>query len=157
MLRIMAHDVILTGHIAVGVAGVCLGPLAIAQLARGRAGWLALAYHLAVAMVCASAIGLAALDFAGLWWFVLVAAGSYAFAVRAQVAIHRGGSGWQARAVRGFGGAYIALWTAIVVVSVPGIPVLWAVPALVGIPALEWFTHRIGAELRSGAAGPVAV
>ena len=55
------------------------GTAALARLARGWAGWVALAYHLAVAMVCASAIGLAVLDFAGLWWFVLVAAGSYPF------------------------------------------------------------------------------
>jgi hypothetical protein len=101
------------------------------------------AYHLAVSLVCASAVGLAALDFAGLWWFVLVAAGSYAFAARAILAIRAGRPGWQARAVRGFGGAYIALWTAVAVVSVPGQPLVWAIPTAAGIPALEWFAAKI--------------
>ncbi len=41
------------------------------------------AYHLSVALVCLSAVGLAALDPARLWWFVLIATGSYLFAVRA--------------------------------------------------------------------------
>lgn len=145
----MAHTVILATHIAAGVAGVLMGPVALAALSRGKAGWTASAYHLAVALVCASALGLAMLDFTRLWWFILVAAGSYTFAARAILAIRAGRAGWQSRAVRGFGGAYIALWTAIVVVGIPEQPIAWALPTLVGIPALEWFAARLGARLRA--------
>lgn len=146
----MEHTVILVTHIVGGVGGVLLGPFAVARLYGGTAGWTASAYHLAVALVCASAVGLAMLDFARLWWFILVAAGSYAFAARAILAIRAGRAGWQSRAVRGFGGAYIALWTAIVVVGIPEQPIVWALPSLVGIPALEWFAARLGGRRRAG-------
>lgn len=149
----MAHTVILAMHIVVGVLGVALGPFAILRLVRGQAGWLATAYHLAVALVCVSAVGLAAMDFAGLWWFVLIAAGSYAFAARAMLAIGSGRPGWQTPAVRGFGGAYIALWTAILVVSVPSQPIVWALPTAVGIPVLEWLAARV-ARQHAAAADP---
>lgn len=148
-MSIMTHTVLLGMHIAVGVLGVVLGPFAIAQLARRGAGRLASAYHLTVALVCVSAVGLAALNPARLWWFVLVAAGSYLFAARAMMAIRSGRPGWQVPAVRGFGGAYIALWTAIVVVSLPAQPIVWAIPTAAGILVLEWFAsrvqHRLGA------------
>jgi len=140
----MMHTVILAMHVAAGVLGALFGPLAIAWLARGRTGWLASAYHLSVGLVCLSAIGLAALDPARLWWFVLIAAGSYAFSARGMAAIRSGRPGWSARAVRGFGGAYIALWTAIAVVSLPGQPLAWAVPTVVGTVVLERFAGNMG-------------
>ncbi|MDQ3476757.1 MAG: hypothetical protein M3492_10615 [Actinomycetota bacterium] len=139
----MIHTVILALHIAMGVVGVAFGPFAIAEVARGRVNWLTSGYHLSVAGVCASAVGLAALDPARLWWFVLIAAGSYFFAARAMRDIRSARVQWQGRAVRGFGGAYIALWTAVVVVSLPAQPLLWAIPTAIGIPALEWFATRI--------------
>jgi hypothetical protein len=145
----MSHTVILALHIAVGVLGVALGPFAIVHVAQGRVNWLASAYHLSVALVCLSAVGLAALDPARLWWFVLIATGSYFFAGRAMRDIRSARSQWQARAVRGFGGAYIALWTAVVVVSLPGQPIGWAIPTAIGIPALEWFAARIVRRLRA--------
>jgi hypothetical protein len=46
------------------------------------------------------------------------------------------------RYIRGQGGAYIALWTAVVVVSVNHLPVVWLVPAAVGAPLTEWLGHR---------------
>jgi len=151
----MTHTIVLAVHIAVGALGVVLGPFAIAAAARGRAGRLGSVYHLSVALVCVSAAGLAALDPARLWWFVLIAAGSYAFAARGMSAIRAGRSGWPARAVRGFGGAYIALWTAVLVVGVPAQPILWAVPTVVGIIALEWFAARVGRRQQTPAADPI--
>ncbi len=143
----MAHTLILTLHIAAGALGIALGPFAIARVAVGRVTWLTSAYHLSVALVCLSAVGLAALDPARLWWFVLIATGSYFFAARAMRDIRSAQAHWQARAVRGFGGAYVALWTAVVVVSVPGQPLAWAIPTVIGIPALEWFAASIARRL----------
>jgi hypothetical protein len=85
---------------------------------------------------------LAVLDFADLWWFLLVAAGSYAFALRASFAARQRRPNWLPRYIRGQGGAYVALWTAVVVVSVNHLPVVWLVPAAVGVPLTEWLAHR---------------
>jgi len=38
-------------------------------------------------------------------------------------------------------GAYIALWTAIVIVSINQLPVLWLIPTALGTPLIEW-PHR---------------
>lgn len=143
----MTHDLILALHIAAGVCGVLLGPAAIAGAASGRedarGGRLGAAYHGAVLAVCVSAAGLAVLDLAGLWWFLPIAAGSYAFALRARLAIRRRSPGWRRRSVSGYGGAYISLWTAILVVSANGTPLLWLVPTLAGVPLVEWLARRV--------------
>jgi hypothetical protein len=144
----MAHTLILAFHIVVGVCGVILGPAAIAGAVSGRheptrLGWAGEAYHGAVLAVCISAAGLALLDPAGLWWFLPIAAGSYAFALQARLAIRRRRPGWQRRSVSGFGGAYISLWTAILVVSANGTPLLWLAPTLAGVPLVEWLARRV--------------
>ncbi len=166
MLLLMTHDLILALHIAAGVCGVLLGPAAIAvAMSRGHVrrkiashdaslGWVEEAYHGAVLAVSVSAAGLALLDPAGLWWFLPIAAGSYAFALRARLAVRRRWPGWQRRSVSGFGGAYISLWTAILVVSASSTPLLWLVPTLVGVPLVEWLARRVR-ERRSEATAPV--
>lgn len=143
---VMAHTLILTVHIAVGLGGILLGPVAIALAVSGRlvdrVGWVVEAYHASVLAVCLSAVGLVALEPARLWWFLPIAAGSYAFALRARLALHRRSVGWQRRSVSGLGGAYIALWTAILVVSANGTPLLWALPTVVGVPLIEWMARH---------------
>ena len=138
----MTHTLALILHIVAGVAGVLLGPAVLYYAATGRVTRLADAYHASVLLVCVSAVLLSVLDFANLWWFLLVAAGSYAFALRAFTAARQHRPGWLPRYIRGQGGAYIALWTAIVVVSVNHVPVVWIIPTAVGVPLIEWLTHR---------------
>lgn len=142
----MAYTVALLIHIAAGVTGVLLGPVVLYSAAAGRVTRFAGAYHASVLLVCVSAVVLSVLDFANLWWFLLVAAGSYAFALRALIAARRGRAGWLPRYLRGQGGAYIALWTAIVVVSVNDLPVVWLIPTAVGAPLIEWIAHRARTE-----------
>jgi hypothetical protein len=139
----MTYIVALVLHIVAGVAGVLLGPPVLFLAAAGRVPRFAGAYHVSVLLVCVSAVVLAVLDFAGLWWFLLVAAGSYAFSLRAVVAARQRGPNWLPRYIRGQGGAYIALWTAIVVVSVNQLPVVWLIPTAVGVPLIEWLAHRV--------------
>jgi hypothetical protein len=139
----MTYTVALVLHIAAGVAGVLLGPPVLYFAAVRRVPRFAAAYHASVLLVCLSAAVLAVLDFAGLWWFLLVAAGSYAFAARAIVAARQRRADWLPRYIRGQGGAYIALWTAIVVVSVNQLPVVWLIPTAVGAPLIEWLAHRV--------------
>ena len=114
----MIHDVVLTVHVAFGVVGVVLGPLVVWRAYRHQAAGLAAAFHGSVIGVCVTAIGLAAWDLSALWWLVPIALGTYAFVLWGFLAGRRRTPGWPASAVRGYGGAYIALWTAIVVVSV---------------------------------------
>lgn len=138
----MAYTVALLIHIAAGVAGVLLGPVVLYSAATGGVTRFAGAYHASVLLVCVSAAVLSMLDFANLWWFLPIAAGSYAFALRARIAARRRGAGWLPRYLRGQGGAYIALWTAIVVVSVNDLPMVWLIPTAVGAPLIEWIAHR---------------
>ena len=137
------EDAILVVHAAAGAAGLVLGAVALAGAARGRdPGWTAAAYHWLVLVVCVSAVGLAALDLSELWFFIPIAAGSYAFALRATLAERGRAPGWREPFLRGLGGAYIALVTALVVVSV-GSPVAWVLPTLIGAPLLESAIRRL--------------
>jgi hypothetical protein len=156
----MTYTVALVLHIAAGVAGVLFGPPVLYFAAVRGITRFAGAYHASVLLVCVSAAVLAVLDFAGLWWFLLVAAGSYAFAVRAVIAARQRRLNWLGRYIRGQGGAYIALWTAIVVVSVNHLPVVWFIPTAVGAPLIEWLAYRAGTRndaiptLRAGTIAP---
>jgi hypothetical protein len=147
----MVYTVVLILHIAAGVVGVLLGPPVLYAAATGRVGRLADAYHAAVLLVCAAGAGLALLDLGGLWWFLPVAAGSYAFALAARTVARRRRPGWLPAYIRGQGGAYIALWTAIVVVSLTGMPLLWLLPVALGAPVVEWLALRAH---RAGTADP---
>lgn len=145
----MLHTVVLAMHVAVGVAGVLLGPLVVARTGRGRVDRWTTAYTLAVGAVCLSALGLAALDLRALWWLVPVAFGTYGFVALGTRAVRAGRAGaprWQPAAVRGYGGAYVALWTAILVVSAGGGVWTWVLPAAVGTPVVEWLAHVAGRD-----------
>ena len=143
----MLHAVVLGIHVVVGAAGVVLGPLTIAGLARRRVDRTVPANRAAVLGVCVTALGLVASDPRPVWWLVPVAAGTYAFVWLG----HRGASStptsWPA-AVRGYGGAYIALWTAILVVSVESSVITWLLPTLIGTPIVEWLAFRVHAARR---------
>lgn len=147
----MTHAVPLIIHIVAGTAGILLGPVALHRAVAGQVGRIAAGYHLAVLVVCLSAVALALLDPGNLWWFVPVAGFSYAFALRAWLASRQRRPGWLAKNLRGQGGAYIALWTAIVVVSVPGVPAVWLLPVAVGVPLVERLAHRARGDRPTGA------
>jgi len=135
-------DLTLAVHIAAGAAGLAIGPFAIRDAAAGATGRAGDVYHWLVALVCLSAVCLAAYDWPRLWFFVLIAAASYGFALRAYVASRRRSHDWRQAQLRGYGGAYIALTTALFVVSLPDLPVLWCAPTLFGAPALHRLGHR---------------
>ena len=93
---------VLALHIAAGTAGLVLGPIAMGARKRPglhtRAGE---AYHWIMLTVCVSATALAALDWARIWWFLPIAAGSYAFALVGYVAAKRRWRGWLGAHVTG--------------------------------------------------------
>ncbi len=139
----MTGDLVLAVHVAAGAGGLAIGPIAIRDAARGAPGGRAGdAYHWLVALVCLSAVALAVGDPSRLWFFAPIAAASYGFALRAYLAARRRHRNWRQAQVRGYGGAYIALVTALIVVSFAGLPALWVAPTAIGAPALHWLDHR---------------
>jgi hypothetical protein len=132
--------------------GLLLGP--VAMLARKRPGLhtnVGEVYHWVMLGLCLSAGALACLDWQRLWWFVLVALGSYAFACVGYVAAKRRWPGWLRAHLTGQGGSYIAMITALLVVNwetltgTRGIysPWAWALPTVVGTPILAWVTREV--------------
>jgi hypothetical protein len=143
----MAHGVILGLHIAAGILGLVLGPLALARAARSRRALTA--YQLAVVGVCATALALVAMDWSGLWPFALLALATGA----AVLAGRRARQG--ARFIRLTGGSYISLVTALLVVSW-GSVAAWVLPTLIGAPVVERAAARADRADRK-APGPLLV
>jgi hypothetical protein len=59
-----------------------------------------------------------------------------------QRAAEEAGGLWYRGVLRGYGGGWIALWTAILVVGVPDQPWVWAIPIVVGSALIEWLCFR---------------
>ncbi len=72
--------------------------------------------------------------------FVPIAVFSYGLALLAHVASRQG---WLRRQIHGLGGSYIALVTAVLVVSADGSVVAWVLPALIGVPLISLTITRI--------------
>lgn len=136
-----AHDTLLSLHVAAGAAGLALGPIAVWAERRpphvSRAGS---AYHWAVLTVSLTAVGLAALDWSALWWLSVLAALAYALALLGRFAPRWRRRGWVRAYAHGQGGSYIALVSALLVVSLdgPASAAGWITPTLVGLPLIEW-------------------
>jgi hypothetical protein len=137
----MVRNLFLVPHIAGGAVALVLGPLALAAARRGscRQRGLRDAYHWTVLVVCVTATVVSVLAWARLWWLVPVAAASYGLALAGYLGSHRDWPLW-IRA-HGWGGSYIALVTALLVVSARGVSgaleaIAWILPAAVGVPLI---------------------
>jgi hypothetical protein len=135
----VVRGAILSVHVVSGVAALVLGPLALlaARRRHGRRRQARDAYHWLVLAVCATAVALSALAWHRLWWLVPIAVLSYGLALVGELATVGGGRAW-VRA-HGWGGSYIALVTALLVISVRNVSttaqiLAWALPAAVGLP-----------------------
>ncbi|MDX6698549.1 MAG: hypothetical protein QOE65_1946 [Solirubrobacteraceae bacterium] len=139
------RDPILALHIAAGGTGLLLGPVAFAAAKRrGPHTRLGEAYHWVMLAVCVSAAGLAVLAWDRIWWFLPIAAFSYANALAGYVAVKRRRPGWLRRHVRGMGGSYIALVTALLVVNTQAkVPAMWILPTVVGSPLIVWLLNEV--------------
>lgn len=101
--------------------------------------------------VCLSAEMLAFLDWGRLWWFLPIAAGSYAFALLGYVAAKRRWRGWLRTHLAGQGDSYIAMLTALLVVNwetltgTRGVasPWAWALPTVIWTPIIAWMTREV--------------
>ena len=147
-----ATGTILVAHIALGTAGLILGPVAMtARKLPGLHTKAGEAYHWVMLGVCVSAGTLAFLDWQRIWWFLPIAVGSYAFACLGYVAAKRRWKGWLGAHLTGQGGSYIAMCTAVLVVNwetltgTRGVasPWAWALPTVVGSPLIAWITREV--------------
>ena len=139
------RDPILGIHIAVGTTGLILGPLAMwSPKRRGTHTRLGETYHWVMLAVCLSAAALAILAWHRIWWFLPIAAFSYVNALLGYLAAKRRRPGWVRRHVRGMGGSYIALVTALLVVNVgQALPIVWFLPTIIGSPIIAWVLSEV--------------
>jgi uncharacterized membrane protein len=139
------RDPVLAMHIAAGTTGLILGPLAmLATKRRGPHTRLGETYHWVMLAVCLSATALAILDWHRIWWFLPIAAFSYANALLGYLAAKRRRPGWLRRHVRGMGGSYIALVTALLVVNTRAqLPIAWFIPTIIGSPIIVWVLNEV--------------
>jgi hypothetical protein len=153
----MAHTVALTLHIAAGVAGLILGPVAMfAAKRRGRHTRAGTAYHWVFLVLFLSAVALAVMNWDEVWWLAPVGAFSYTFALVGYLAARRRRGDWLRRHVIGQGGSYIAMTTALLVVNWNDLTgaqgfqsvVPWIVPTLVGSPLIVYVAHEVAAGRR---------
>jgi hypothetical protein len=155
----MVHDATLGIHIAAGVVGLVLGPVAMRVAKRpGRHTRSGEAYHWVMLTVCVSATVLATLNWSELWWFLPIAIGSYAFALLGYVAAKVRWRGWLSAHISGQGGSYIALTTALLVVNTGGSGaalIVWFIPTIVGSPIIAWVTYQVALGKRPKRRAPV--
>jgi hypothetical protein len=135
------RDLFLALHIVSGAAALALGAVALLASARRRTTRepLLIAYLWAVFATGLTATVLALLDWSRLWWIVPLALLSYILALSGYVAVRRGGPKWVG--AHGLGGSYIALVTALLVVSAGDISTTaeifaWILPTAVGVPLI---------------------
>ena len=144
-------EALLAAHVAAGTVALAAGLLAIfSRKGRGLHSRAGEVYHAAVLAVCLSAAGLSCLRWDSLWWFLPIAAGSYAFALVGYAAGKLRRGRWLVWHISGMGGSYIAMTTALLVVNWRALtgengvqaPLAWALPTLVGAPLLSIARRR---------------
>lgn len=137
------RDIALILHVAAGLVGLVFGPLAIVVTLRSRrlncAGEI---FHWAVVAVCLTAMVMVPYEWDRLWMFWPIAIAAYLFVHLGQRAAESPGGIWYRGVLRGYGGGWIALWTAILVVNVPAHPWMWAIPIVVGTIGIEVLCSR---------------
>jgi hypothetical protein len=145
------RTLVLSVHVVAGTGGLLLGPLLLlaGRAARGPRtvpARMTSAYQVAVAVLTVTALGLIAFDAARLWWLAPIAAGTEAAALGGRWAAQRGRRGW---AIRLLGGSYVALVTALLVVSWFSWA-SWVLPAALAVPVIEVLAFRAERDRSTG-------
>jgi len=140
-MRWILRAVFLPLHIVSGALALALGPLALLAAARRHSSRerVLTAYLWAVFATCLTAAVVSLLDWSRLWWLVPIAVLSYLLGLVGYMAVRRGWPRWVG--AHGLGGSYVALVTALLVVSAGDISttaeiVAWILPAAVGVPLI---------------------
>ena len=134
---------LLVVHIAAGLTAVVAGATAMLSPKRsGRHPKAGKTYYIALCVVCATAVGMAALHWPEDEYLVVLGSLSLAAASLAYLARHYQWHGWIRLHIFGMGTSYIVLMTAFYVDNGPRLPVwdrlpllaFWIVPTLIGFP-----------------------
>jgi Predicted membrane protein (DUF2306) len=134
---------LLVVHIAAGLTAVLAGATAmLSPKRRGRHPRAGRIYYAAVCVVCATAVGMAAMRWTEDAYLVLLGTVSLAAASLAYLARHYQWHGWIRLHIVGMGTSYIVLMTAFYVDNGPRLPVwdrlpllaFWIVPSVIGFP-----------------------
>lgn len=141
----MLHSVLLALHITAGLAGLVLGPVAVAAARHpGHHGLAGVAYQAAVVAVTLTALGLVALAPTRLWGLGVIAVATSAAALAGGEVRRRRRPGWLPVHIRLMGGSYLSLVTAALVVSWSS-PLAWILPTMLGAPLIAAAVHRSAA------------
>jgi hypothetical protein len=133
------RDIALILHVVAGILAMLFGPLAIVLTLRRRGlNWAGEVYHWTIALVCLTALVMVPYDWSRLWYFWPITIASYLFVYLGQRSAEAPGGLWYRGVLRGYGGGWIALWTAVAVVGLPHHPWTWAIPIVVGSTVIEW-------------------
>ena len=134
---------LLVVHIAAGLTAVVAGATAMLSPKRsGRHPKAGNTYYMALCVVCATAVGMAAMRWPEDAYLVVLGSLSLAAASLAYLARHYRWQGWIPLHILGMGTSYIVLMTAFYVDNGPRLPVwdrlpllaFWIVPTLIGFP-----------------------
>lgn len=152
----MTRDGLLLVHVGLGTAGLLLGPAVLVTRGAVRAV-AARGYLVAVGGVVVTAVGLVALDPAGLWWLLPVAGATAATTVLGVRSWSSRPAGWPTACAHLLGGSYIALVTG-AFVGGTGNPLFWVLPAVVGQWPVAVAKRRLAAlPPATAVAGPLPV
>lgn len=136
-------------HVGSGSLGLLLAPFGLAaRKARGRHTRIGWVYAGLVTVLAVSAVGLAALHRAQLWWLAAIAVATELAVLGGLAARRRGSDVWHVSLMCG---SYVSLVTALLVVNLGG-PVAWILPTAAGSPVIAWTARR--AALRDARAAP---
>jgi hypothetical protein len=146
------YDLIMALHVVFGAAALLVGaPLIWLSRNRPHVGRSADAYYWSVAVVALTSAGLVALDWPDLWWLLVLAALTWGLAAAGHVAPLRRFPGWRGAYAHGLGGSYIALVTALLVVSLTvngpidgaASALVWGLPTVVGTVLVTAWHRRL--------------
>jgi hypothetical protein len=152
-----AHDGLLGVHVAAGATALVLGLFAFrAERPPTYRSGAGTAYHWTVLAVASTAIALIAFDPSGLWWVAPLAVLSYCLALVGYLAPAKcRNRAWIRAYAHGQGGSYIALVTALLVISLSGIAaaVAWVAPTAIGLALIERRVARITHDVTKNKGG----
>ncbi|MDX6281170.1 MAG: hypothetical protein QOH03_2241 [Kribbellaceae bacterium] len=137
------RDIALILHVGAGLIGVVFGPLAVVVTLRARRlTWAGEIFHWAVALICLTALVMVPYDWGRLWVFWPLSIAAYLFVYLGQRAAESPDGLWYRGVLRGYGGGWIALWTAILVVNAADQPWIWPIPIILGAATIELLCHH---------------
>ena len=110
------HGVVRSIHVVAGVSGLALGAVGMSTPKDWRLHpWAGECYFVATTVACASAVVIAISEWSRLWYFLILAVGTYAFAVVGYMAGKRRKREWLLVHVVGLTSSYCGLAMAFLV------------------------------------------